>query len=114
MQIMTGMMFRESMEETEGMIFLFARPQQTAFWMKNTKLPLSCAYIDSEGRILELHDLEPFNETSVPSKTADVRFVLEMKPGWFERHNIKVGALIQTEHGPLLSTFFGGAGSPGR
>ena len=108
MQITTGMMFRESMEENEGMIFVFPYASQRAFWMKNTKLPLSVAYIDSEGRILEIHDLEPFNEESVPSRNAEVRFVLEMNQGWFERHGIKVGALMRTEHGSLMETFFGG------
>jgi uncharacterized membrane protein (UPF0127 family) len=105
-QIMTGMMWRTNMAETDGMLFVFPQPHQTKFWMRNTLLPLSCAYIDPEGTILELHDMKPRDETSIPAATDQVQFVLEMNQGWFDRHNVKPGMVIATERGSLLQTFF--------
>jgi hypothetical protein len=58
-QIETGMMFRTNMLENEGMLFVFGQPHQVGFWMKNCPLPMSCAYLDAKGVILELHDMEP-------------------------------------------------------
>ena len=105
-EVETGMMFRTKMAENEGMIFVFAGPRQIAFWMRNTLLPLSCAYIDPEGNILELHDMKPKDETPIPSETARVQYVLEVNQGWFQRHNIAVGTQIRTERGTLAETFF--------
>jgi uncharacterized membrane protein (UPF0127 family) len=105
-QVMTGMMFRESMEENEAMLFVFPYPHQASFYMKNTLLPLSCAYLDNDGTILEIHDLQPQNETAVPAATDRIRFVLETKQGWFQRHQVNIGTVISTEHGSLLQTFF--------
>lgn len=105
-QITAGMMFRESMEENEAMLFVFPSDRQTAFWMKNTSLALSAAYLDRNGQILEIVQLDPFDETSKPSQSHQIRFVLEVKQGWFERHNVKVGATMKTEFGSLMGTFF--------
>ena len=105
-QVQTGMMFRTSLGETEGMLFVFSAPHRAAFWMRNTLMPLSCAYIDSEGAILETHDMKPKDETPITASTARVQYVLEVKQGWFERHNIKVGTQIRTERGTLAETFF--------
>jgi uncharacterized membrane protein (UPF0127 family) len=104
-EIMTGMMFRTQMAENEGMLFVFAGPHQLAFWMRNTLLPLSCAYIDPDGTILEVHDMKPKDETPIPSATARIQYVLEVKQGWFQRHNINVGTQIRTERGTLAETF---------
>jgi uncharacterized protein len=104
-QIRTGMMFRTNMAEMEGMLFVFPMPQQLAFYMRNTLLPLSCAYIDSEGTIVETYPMEPLNETPIPSKSNQIQYVLEMRQGWFERHNINPGMVLSTEHGPLSQTF---------
>lgn len=105
-EIETGMMHRKSMEENEAMLFVFDFPRQTSFWMKNTFVPLSCAYIDPDGVILELHDMKPLDESPIPAGTDRVQFVLEVKQGWFERHNVKPGAKIRTERGSLQETFF--------
>jgi uncharacterized membrane protein (UPF0127 family) len=105
-EITNGMMFRTHMEENEGMLFIFNGPHQASFWMKNTLLPLSCAYIDLDGVILEEHDMKPKDETPITASTARVQYVLEVKQGWFERHNIKVGTQIRTERGTLAETFF--------
>jgi len=104
-QIMTGMMYRTNMLENEGMLFVFNRPHQASFYMRNTVIPLSCAYIDSEGTILELHDMKPLDESSIPASSDRIQIVLETKQGWFQRHNIGPGTLITTEHGGLFQTF---------
>ena len=105
-QIATGMMFRESMGENDGMLFVFNFPHQTSFYMKNTKVPLSCAYIDPDGKILEIYDMEPLSLDPIPSESDQVQFVLEMNKGWFEKNGIKVGTRIVSERGTLLQHFF--------
>jgi uncharacterized membrane protein (UPF0127 family) len=105
-QIATGMMFRESMGEDDGMLFVFNYPHQTSFYMKNTKVPLSCAYIDREGKILEIYDMEPLSLEPIPSESDQIQFVLEMNQGWFEKNNIKAGTRIVSERGTLLQHFF--------
>jgi uncharacterized membrane protein (UPF0127 family) len=105
-QIQTGMMFRPAIGENEGMLFVFAQPRAVAFWMKNVTVPLSCAYMDPEGRILEIHDLEPGDENSVHSATGRIQYVLEASRGWFERHRVKTGMQLRTEAGSLAETFF--------
>jgi hypothetical protein len=103
----TGMMFRTNMAENEGMIFVFPRPERASFWMMNTVLPLSAAYISPEGEILEIHDLQPHDTNSVVAATDNVQFVLETRQGWFKRHNIKEGTAINTERGSLQKVFLG-------
>jgi uncharacterized protein len=105
-EVATGMMFRDKMEENEGMLFIFGRPHRTSFYMRNTHVPLSCAYIDSDGAILEIHDLKPLDETPVYAKSEQVQYVLEVKQGWFERNGVRIGAIVRTEHGSLPETFF--------
>jgi uncharacterized protein len=105
-QVQTGMMFRTAMGENEGMLFVFGRPHQAGFWMKNTKVPLSAAYIDPDGTILEIHDLQPHDTNSVVAATERVQYVLETPQGWFQRHNVSTGAVIRTERGSLQQTFF--------
>jgi uncharacterized membrane protein (UPF0127 family) len=94
------------MAENAGMLFVFPGPHRASFWMKNTRLPLSAAYIDPEGVILEIHNLEPQNTNSVTAGSDRVQFVLETNQGWFDRHNIKPGVVIRTEQGSLRETFF--------
>jgi uncharacterized protein len=103
---MTGMMFRTNMAENEGMLFVFPLPHRTSFWMKNTKIPLSAAYIDPEGTILEIHKLEPENTNAVNASSSRIQYVLETPQGWFERHNVTTGAVIRTELGSLPQVFF--------
>lgn len=98
-EIATGMMFRTNLAEMEGMLFVFARPYRAAFYMRNTTVPLTAAYLAPDGTILELHDLEPLNETPVTAATDNVQFVLEMPRGWFARHGVSTGAVIRTPYG---------------
>ena len=106
-QLQTGMMFRKSMEENEAMIFVFSQPSKASFYMRNTSVSLSAAYIDSEGVIREIHDLKPFDETPVDASTDQIRYVLEVRQGWFDRRQIKPGIAVGTERGSLAETFFG-------
>jgi uncharacterized protein len=104
-QQQTGMMFRTNLAENAGMLFVLPIPQQASFWMMNCPLPLSAAYIDPEGVILEIHDLQPFNTNSVVAASDRVQFVLETNQGWFRRHNVTPGMLVRTERGTLAATF---------
>ena len=106
-QQLTGMMFRTNLAENAAMLFPLPVTQQAKFWMKNCPSALSAAYIDTEGIIQEIHDLEPYNTNSVISATDNIRFVLETPKGWFQRHQIHEGVAVVSERGPLLQTFFG-------
>lgn len=105
-QVQTGMMFRTNLAENAGMLFVFSVPHRASFWMKNCPLPLSAAYIDPEGVILEIHDLQPHNTNSVVASSEQVQFVLEANQGWFGRHHVTPGMVVRTERGPLMETFF--------
>jgi uncharacterized membrane protein (UPF0127 family) len=85
-----GLMFRTALADGEGMIFVFDKDEAIAFWMKNTKLPLSLAYISSDGTIRQIVDLEPESLASIPSERS-VRYALEVPRGWFSRVGVKVG-----------------------
>lgn len=104
-QIQTGMMFRKTMGTNDGMLFDLRYPQQAAFWMKNCFVPLSVAYINSEGAIEEIHPLQVQDTNNVVSTATDIRFALETPQGWFDRHHITPGMVIRTERGTLLQTF---------
>jgi hypothetical protein len=104
-QVATGMMFRTALPENEGMLFVFTQPHRAAFYMRNTTVPLSCAYIASDGTILEIHDLKPLDETPVEAASDQVQFVLEVNQGWFARNKVGVGTTIRTDTGSLLETF---------
>jgi hypothetical protein len=85
-----GLMFRSSLADGEGMLFVFDKDDILAFWMKNTKIPLSLAYISSDGTIRQIVDLEPESLASIPSERS-VRYALEVPRGWFSRAGVKVG-----------------------
>jgi uncharacterized protein len=102
-----GMMYRTSMGEMEGMIFIFNSVSQQAFWMRNTTVPLDVAYIDPEGKIREIYPLQPLEQNTVPSKSFQIQYVLEMNQGWFQKYGVKAGMTIRTEKGTFKDTFFG-------
>jgi uncharacterized protein len=88
-----GLMFRKEMPQQEGMIFIFEQPAQQCFWMKNTVLPLTAAFVADDGTIVNLADMKP--QTTDPHCSAQpVRFVLEMNKGWFARKGIKAGSKL--------------------
>ena len=91
----SGLMFRDSLAADSGMLFVMPRPERAAFWMKNTTLPLSVAYISPGGVIVEIHDLEPLDEKPVPSAFPNIAYALEMKQGWFAENGILAGDRIK-------------------
>lgn len=96
-----GMMHRTTMPKNEGMLFVFPRPHQTGFWMKNTTVPLSIAYIDRASRVIEIYDLHPLNTQPVESRSTRVQYALEVNQGWFAKNGIQPGTVIATERGSL-------------
>lgn len=89
-----GLMFRESLPENDGMLFVYESQRSVGFWMRNTLIPLDIAYIDSQGRIVDIQQMEPGDETTHWSK-ADAMYALEMNVGWFETHGVGVGDLVE-------------------
>ena len=89
-----GLMFRKSMATNEGMLFAFDAPRQQCFWMKNTLLPLSAAFVADDGSIVNIEDMKPQTLDSHCS-SKPVRFVLEMNQGWFAKRGFKAGSKIQ-------------------
>lgn len=89
-QRMRGLMYRFSLRPDQGMLFVFAQPQPLGFWMKNTFVPLSIAFIDSTGRILNIDDMAPQTETTHPSRGSAL-YALEMRKGWFRDHGVQAG-----------------------
>lgn len=85
-----GLMFRKEMPQQEGMLFVFEDASPQCFWMKNTLLPLTAAFVADDGRIVNLADMKPQTTDSHCSEEP-VRYVLEMNQGWFARKNIKKG-----------------------
>lgn len=93
-----GLMFRKEMAAHEGMIFVFEKPATQCFWMRNTLIPLSAAFVADDGSIVNIEDMKPLSEASHCS-TKPVRYVLEMNQGWFAKRGLKAGAKIS---GPLF------------
>lgn len=89
----TGLMFRKAMPQPEGMLFVFEQPAPQCFWMKNTVLPLTAAFVADDGRIVNLADMKP-QTTDSHCSTEPVRYVLEMNQGWFVKRGIKAGSKL--------------------
>lgn len=88
-----GLMWRKDMPVQEGMLFVFEQPAGQCFWMRNTLIPLTAAFIADDGTIVNLADMQPQNDTSHCSGQP-VRFVLEMNQGWFTKRGIRAGQKI--------------------
>ncbi len=88
-----GLMHRKSMPPQEGMLFIFEQPGVQCFWMKNTLLPLTAAFVADDGSIVNLADMEPMSEVSHCS-SKPVRYVLEMNQGWFAQKQLKAGSKL--------------------
>lgn len=89
----TGLMFRKEMPQHEGMLFVFQTPSQLCFWMKNTLIPLTAAFVEDDGTIVNLVDMKPKSLESHCAKKP-VRYVLEMNQGWFAKKGIKAGTKL--------------------
>ncbi|WP_239027228.1 DUF192 domain-containing protein [Ramlibacter algicola] len=92
----TGLMYRKQMPQNEGMLFAFEEPGVQCFWMKNTLLPLTAAFVADDGEIVNLADMKPQTTDGHCSKRP-VRYVLEMNQGWFAKRNIKAGFRLAGE-----------------
>lgn len=89
-----GLMSRPAMAANDGMLFVFERPGQQCFWMKNTLIPLSVAFLADDGTIVNVDDMQP-QTLDGHCSAKPVRFVLEMNKGWFARRGIKPGAKLR-------------------
>ena len=86
-----GLMYRDSLPENQGMLFVFDRPKQMSFWMRNTHIPLDIGYFTTDGILREIYPLYPHDETSRRSIRSDLLFALEVNQGWYEKYGVKPG-----------------------
>lgn len=89
-----GFMNRKHIPAGTGMLFVFKEEQQLSFWMKNTPHPLSIAYIDKNGKIRDIFDMEPYSLSPILS-TRSVMYALEVPKGWYDANGIKVGDHVE-------------------
>jgi uncharacterized membrane protein (UPF0127 family) len=90
----TGLMNRFSLQQDHGMLFIFETPQPLAFWMKNTYIPLSVAFVDRTGRILNIEDMRPQDESTHWSK-GPALYAIEMRQGWFAAKGVAPGDVVR-------------------
>ena len=90
---MQGLMQRKSMPQQHGMLFVFAQDAQHCMWMRNTFIPLSVAFLDAGGRIINVEEMQPQTETN-HCAAQPARYALEMNAGWFARRGLKAGDAI--------------------
>lgn len=88
-----GLMYREKLPDGEGMLFIFDKDDILSFWMKNTYIPLSIAFITNDGKIIDIRNMYPNDETSVMSSRS-ARYALEVPQGWFTRIGVKEGDIV--------------------
>ena len=89
-----GLMFVEAMPLSQGMLFVYDEPHRLCFWMRNTLLPLTIAFIADDGRIVNTADMKPLDESS-HCASEPVRFALEMNQGWFSKRGLKPGTRLR-------------------
>lgn len=89
-----GLMYRRTLDDGTGMLFVFPDEAYRSFWMKNTYVPLSIAFLDARWRIVSMHDMQPLDETTVRS-ALPARFALEVPQGWFRRNGIGPGVVVR-------------------
>ena len=90
-----GLSNRQALAENTGMLFIFPHIKPRTFWMKDTFIPLSIAYLDEAGRIIRIHDMQP-NQTHITYPSGKpARYALEVNQGWFSLHDIKPGDTVE-------------------
>lgn len=89
-----GLMARKEMAPNAGMIFVFEQPAQQCFWMRNTLIPLSAAFVADDGTIVNIVEMQPLSDASHCS-AKPVRYVLEMNKGWFDKRGLKAGSKLR-------------------
>jgi uncharacterized protein len=90
-QVTTGLMYRFSLKPDHGMLFVFERSEPRSFWMKNTFIPLSIAFVAADGRILNIDDMAPRDESSRHRSNGSAMYAIEMRKGWFAERSIQAG-----------------------
>ncbi len=98
-----GLMWRKELEDGNGMLFWYQADVRMHFWMKNTLIPLSIAFIDSQGTIREIFDMEPESRKTV-SSAISMRYALEVPVGWFDRVNLSPGCVMSDESLKLMKS----------
>jgi uncharacterized protein len=93
----TGLMYRKSLQDGQGMLFVFDRDDVLSFWMKNTLIPLSIAFISYDGKIIDIKDMYPQDTNSVKSSRS-ARYALEVPQGWFSRVGVNVGDTVKIDN----------------
>lgn len=86
-----GLMERRDLAPNQGMLFVYAQPQQMSFWMHDTPTPLDIGFFDAAGELLEVYLMQPYDESVIKSRSADVQFALEMNQGWFRDQGVQFG-----------------------
>jgi uncharacterized membrane protein (UPF0127 family) len=89
-----GLMFRESLAENQGMMFQFTQADHYCMWMKNTLIPLSIAFIDEHGKIINIEEMRANSEQTTCAKSK-ARYALEMNAGWYNQRQIMVGQKVE-------------------
>lgn len=89
-----GLMFRRDLGRDDGMLFIYERPQQMGFWMRNTPTALDIGFFDPEGRLQEVYPMYPFDERTVSSRGSNLLYALEMNQNWFRDSGVKPGAQL--------------------
>lgn len=89
-----GLMHRKTLGENEGMLFVYSEPAPRSFWMENTSIPLSIAFLDETGRVLNVADMKPLDRNATPS-AGDALYALEMNKGWFDAHGVEPGSVVR-------------------
>jgi uncharacterized membrane protein (UPF0127 family) len=90
-----GLMFYRELPDDLGMLFVFPVDQELSFWMRNTLVPLSVAYLDAERRILNVEDMQPLDEQTFHRSAGPARYALEVRQGWFAARGIGAGAVVE-------------------
>ncbi|MEI6633309.1 MAG: DUF192 domain-containing protein [Chlamydiota bacterium] len=90
-----GLMYRRSLGKECGMLFAYETPRNLSFWMKNTRIPLDIAFLDDGGRILQVEEMQPYDELGRTVSREPARYALEMNRGWFAANGVTVGDVVQ-------------------
>jgi uncharacterized protein len=92
-----GLMERRELGRDQGMLFVYARPTEMSFWMRNCPLPLDIGFFSPDGGLREVYPMYPFDDTPVRSQDTRLQFALEMNQGWFHANGVKAGAKLDLE-----------------
>lgn len=92
-----GLSNRSKLSPNHGMLFIYPSPRPRTFWMKNTFIPLSIAFLDDSGKIINIQKMDPFRIDKRHHSVQPVRYALEVNQGWFKKNNVKVGDTVEMQ-----------------